>query len=46
MFDGTAEYIGLWFKSVNLESGFYWYVTGVIACTLIVCWFMRDTAAH
>ncbi|MDY0976734.1 MFS transporter [Massilia sp. CFBP9012] len=46
IFGGTAEYVGLWFKSVDLESGFYWYVTGVIACTLVVCWFMRDTAAH
>ncbi|NVM76356.1 MHS family alpha-ketoglutarate permease-like MFS transporter [Duganella sp. SG902] len=46
LFGGTAEYLGLWFKSMNLESGFYWYVTAVIGCTLIVCWFMRDTAAN
>lgn len=46
VFGGTAEYVALWFKSVNLESGFYWYATAVIACTLVVCWFMRDTAAH
>ncbi|TWI66179.1 MHS family alpha-ketoglutarate permease-like MFS transporter [Pseudoduganella lurida] len=45
LFGGTAEYLGLWFKSVNLESGFYWYTTAVISCTLLVCWFMRDTAA-
>jgi MHS family alpha-ketoglutarate permease-like MFS transporter len=45
LFGGTAEYLGLWFKSVNLESGFYWYTTAVISCTLVVCWFMRDTAA-
>ncbi|MBB6133793.1 MHS family alpha-ketoglutarate permease-like MFS transporter [Massilia aurea] len=45
IFGGTAEYVGLWFKSINLESGFYWYVTSVIACTLVVCWFMRDTAS-
>ncbi len=44
VFGGTAEYLALWFKSVHMESGFYWYATGVIACTLLVCWFMRDTA--
>lgn len=46
VFGGTAEYLALWFKSIHLESGFYWYTTGVIACTLLVCWFMRDTAAQ
>lgn len=44
VFGGTAEYLALWFKSVHMESGFYWYATAVIACTLLVCWFMRDTA--
>ncbi|MEB0140662.1 MULTISPECIES: MFS transporter [unclassified Undibacterium] len=44
IFGGTAEYVALWFKKVELESGFYWYVTAVISCTLLVCWFMRDTA--
>ena len=43
VFGGTAEYLALWFKSIQLESGFYWYTTCVIACTLLVCWFMRDT---
>jgi MHS family alpha-ketoglutarate permease-like MFS transporter len=46
VFGGTAEYLALWFKSVNLESGFYWYTTAVIACTLVVCCFMRDTGAQ
>lgn len=46
VFGGTAEYLALWFKSVNMESAFYWYASGVMACTLLVCWFMRDTAAH
>lgn len=45
VFGGTAEYLALWFKSIDLESGFYWYATAVIACTLAVCWFMRDTGA-
>jgi len=46
VFGGTAEYLALWFKSVHMESGFYWYTTAVIACTLVVCWFMRDTGAQ
>lgn len=45
MFGGTAEYVALWFKQAGAESSFYWYATGVIACTLLVCWFMRDTKA-
>jgi MHS family alpha-ketoglutarate permease-like MFS transporter len=44
VFGGTAEYLALWFKSEQMESGFYWYATAVIACTLAVCWFMRDTS--
>ena len=31
IFGGTAEYVALWFKSSGMESGFYWYVTGMIA---------------
>jgi MHS family alpha-ketoglutarate permease-like MFS transporter len=45
VFGGTAEYLALWFKSIGLESGFYWYATTIIACTLAVCWFMRDLSA-
>jgi MHS family alpha-ketoglutarate permease-like MFS transporter len=44
VFGGTAEYLALWFKSEQMESGFYWYATAVIACTLVVCFFMRDTS--
>lgn len=46
VFGGTAEYLALWFKSEQMESGFYWYATAVISCTLVVCWFMRDTSAQ
>jgi len=46
VFGGSAEYVALWFKSLGLESGFYWYATGVIACTLAVVLCMRDTRAH
>lgn len=43
MFGGTSEYVALWFKQAGMENSFYWYVTAIIACTLIVTWFMRDT---
>jgi MHS family alpha-ketoglutarate permease-like MFS transporter len=43
IFGGTAEYIALWFKGNGHESGFYWYVTACIACSLVVYAFMPDT---
>jgi len=46
MFGGTAEYIALWFKQQGHESGFYWYASAVIACTLLVYLLMRDTKKH
>ncbi|KUM42514.1 MFS transporter [Pseudomonas sp. EpS/L25] len=46
IFGGTAEYVALWFKSIGLESGYYWYVTGCIACSLLVYVFMKDTRDH
>jgi len=30
-------------QKIEFENGFYWYTTVVISCTLLVCWFMRDT---
>lgn len=46
VFGGTAEYVALWFKQAGYESGFYWYTTAVIACTLVVYVGMRDTRKH
>ncbi|GLR25171.1 MFS transporter [Limnobacter litoralis] len=46
IFGGSAEYVALWFKKAGHQSGFYWYATAVIACTLLVCWFMRDTRSR
>jgi MHS family alpha-ketoglutarate permease-like MFS transporter len=46
VFGGTAEYVALWFKQAGHESGFYWYVTGCIACSLLVYATMRDTRTH
>ena len=46
IFGGTAEYVALWFKNEGIERGFYIYVTGMIAISLIVYLRMRDTKAH
>jgi MFS transporter, MHS family, alpha-ketoglutarate permease len=46
LFGGTAEYVALWFKQRGIESGFYWYVTTRIACSLVVYASMKDTKTH
>jgi MHS family alpha-ketoglutarate permease-like MFS transporter len=46
LFGGTAEAVALQFKQAGWERGFYWYVTGMIAVSLIVYLRMRDTRAH
>lgn len=46
VFGGTAEYVALWFKDSGHESGFYWYVTVCIACSLLVYIAMPDTRRH
>jgi len=43
IFGGTAESIALWFKSIGHENWFSYYLTGVIAVSLVVYAFMRDT---
>ncbi|MFC5147849.1 MFS transporter [Streptomyces aureoversilis] len=43
LFGGTAEYVALWFKKGGIESGFYWYVAGCAAVSLIVYLTMRET---
>ena len=43
IFGGTAESIALWFKSIGHETWFYYYLTGVIATSLVVYGTMRDT---
>jgi MHS family alpha-ketoglutarate permease-like MFS transporter len=46
VFGGTAEYVALWFKSHGMERGFYWYVAGMCALSLVVYVRMRDTRHH
>ncbi|MGM0348272.1 MFS transporter [Streptomyces sp. Adlamb9] len=43
LFGGTAEYIALWFKKSGIESGFFWYVAGCAAVSLVVYVTMRET---
>ncbi|MFF1452360.1 MFS transporter [Streptomyces sp. NPDC058274] len=43
LFGGTAEYVALWFKDAGAESGYYWYVAGCAAVSLIVYLTMRET---
>jgi MFS transporter, MHS family, alpha-ketoglutarate permease len=43
IFGGTAEYVALWFKSEGLERGFYWYVSGMVALSLIAYLRMPET---
>jgi MHS family alpha-ketoglutarate permease-like MFS transporter len=43
IFGGTAESIALWFKSIGHETWFYYYLTAVIATSLLVYVTMRDT---
>jgi MHS family alpha-ketoglutarate permease-like MFS transporter len=46
IFGGTAESLALWFKSIGHETWFYYYLTGVIATSLLVYVGMRDTKHH
>jgi MHS family alpha-ketoglutarate permease-like MFS transporter len=46
IFGGTAESIALWFKSIGHETWFYYYLTVVIAVSLVVYVTMRDTRDH
>lgn len=46
IFGGTAEFIALWFKGIGMETGYYWYVTACIACSLLVYVTMKDTRKH
>jgi MHS family alpha-ketoglutarate permease-like MFS transporter len=43
LFGGTAEFVALWFKQAGHEPGFYWYVAGCCAVSLVVYALMRET---
>jgi MHS family alpha-ketoglutarate permease-like MFS transporter len=46
LFGGGAEYVALWFKQRGQESGFFTYVTVVVAISLVVYLTMPDTKKH
>ena len=46
VFGGAAESIALGFKTLGHERWFYYYLTAVIALSLLVYLFMRDTKEH
>jgi len=46
IFGGPAESIALWFKSIGHEVWFSYYLSSVIAISLIVSITMRDTKRH
>ena len=47
IFGGTAEPLALWFKlGLHFPQGFYWYVTAMIALSLVTYLRMRDTREH
>jgi MFS transporter, MHS family, alpha-ketoglutarate permease len=43
LFGGTAEYMALWFKSIEHESAFFWYVVGMAGVAFIAVLLMPDT---
>lgn len=43
VFGGTAEYVALSFKQGGVERGFYWYVSAIIALSLVAYLLMPDT---
>jgi MHS family alpha-ketoglutarate permease-like MFS transporter len=43
IFGGTAEYVALWFKAQKLESGFYIYVSVIMAAALLIALRLRNT---
>ncbi|RZL73680.1 MAG: MFS transporter, partial [Sphingomonas sp.] len=46
LFGGTAEFVALKFKGAGFERGFYWYVTAMIAVSLVVYLRMKDTRTN
>lgn len=43
IFGGTAESLALWFKSVGIESAFFWYVAACMGVALVTTFFVPET---
>jgi MFS transporter, MHS family, dicarboxylic acid transporter PcaT len=46
IFGGSAEYVALGLKSINLESAFYWYVTAMMVIAFLVSWRLPRQASY
>ncbi len=46
IFGGSAEYVALAFKGAGIESGFFWYVTGMSGIALTAALALPDTKAN
>ncbi|WP_255304653.1 MFS transporter [Sporolactobacillus terrae] len=44
IFGGTAEFVALWFKSLGIETLFFFYVAACIFISLIVYWRMQESS--
>ncbi|HEY9216880.1 MAG TPA: MFS transporter [Phenylobacterium sp.] len=46
IFGGTAEMVALWFKDQEMESGFFIYVSVVMAVSLLIVFRLRESSKH
>lgn len=46
LFGGTAEFVALWFKNEGMESTFFWYVTVMLAISLVASLIMPNPKRH
>ncbi|WP_283163423.1 MFS transporter [Sporolactobacillus mangiferae] len=44
IFGGTAEFVALWFKSIGIETLFFFYVAACIFISLLVYWRMQESS--
>src|SRR5215468_6508784 len=45
-FGGTAEFVALWFKDIDMESTFFWYVTVMLAIAFVASLIMPNPKVH
>src|SRR5690606_6364163 len=45
-FGGTAEMMALWFKRQGMETGFFVYVSIVMAIAFLIVFRLRETRTH
>ncbi|MFT8363242.1 MAG: MFS transporter [Sporolactobacillus sp.] len=45
VFGGTAEFVALWFKTIGIETLFFFYVAFCVLISLLVYWRMQESSA-